>query len=304
MTQTANNRLQARRVLLITLALNILVSSSELLWGFHTRTLSLTADGFHSLLDAVSNVVAIVGLAVAAKPADKEHPYGHQKFEALAAIFISFFIFLTCYEVLSAALGRIFSPEAEVPVYSVWSYVIKGGVVAINIFVAWLEASRGRALNNQLLIADSRHTMSDIYVSLSVLVTIFAIQMQWYWLDTAVALIIVLVVFHTGYTVIMAHLGTLVDEIILDPGDIKQTTLAVPGVKGCHHIRSRGMPDHVFVDLHIQVEPHLSIPEGHKIAHDVEDALRTRYEGRIAEVLVHVEEVGDEDVVPRYEKKL
>ena len=100
---------QARGVLIKTLLLNLLVASAKIIWGLLTHTLSMTADGFHSLLDGFSNVVGIIALSISSKPADPDHPYGHRKFEAMAAMLISFFIFLTSFEIITEAFQRFFS---------------------------------------------------------------------------------------------------------------------------------------------------------------------------------------------------
>lgn len=306
-SDTAQSRLdrtkQARRVLYLILGLNLLVSAVEISWGFTTNTLSLTADGFHSLMDAISSVIAIIALGYAMQPADKEHPYGHHKYEALASIMVSFFIFMTCLEIASLTVDRLLL-GGEPPVFSVYSYVIKAFVIGINFFVAWYEKKRAVELNNQLLLADSQHTMSDIYVSFSVLGSILAIQLGLPMVDVLIAVAITVIIFKAGYDIIVSNMGSLVDETVLEPKEIYDVVLSVGGVLGCHHIRSRGMQNTVFIDMHIQVNPHITIKEGHKIAHLVEDALREKYGEDLSEVLIHVEEEGDDDELLPYEEKL
>ncbi|MGE0200080.1 MAG: cation diffusion facilitator family transporter [Candidatus Melainabacteria bacterium] len=285
----------AQRVVMVVLALNVLVAAMELGWGTYTHMLSMVADGFHSLLDAVSSVVAIVGLRFAMKPPDAGHPYGHRKFEALAAMVISGMIFFTSFEIFSHAVGRLMAPESELPVFSLWSYVIKAVVIGINVFVTWYEQREGKRLNSQLLLADAKHTMADVYVSISVLLTIVAIQFGWYWLDMLVAVVVVVVIFYAGYEVIASHWGVLLDEAVLDPAEVLGVVMAEAGVRGCHRIRTRGMPDHVLMDLHVQVSPQMTVRQAHDISHRVEERLKTHYGDRLMEVLVHIEEEGDDD---------
>lgn len=294
---------EAQRVLYLILGLNLLVSAMEISWGFYTNTLSLTADGFHSLMDAVSSVIAIIALGYAMQPADKNHPYGHHKYEALASIMVSFFIFMTCLEIVSLTADRLFM-GGEAPVFSIYSYAIKAVVIGINFFVAWYEKKKAVELNNQLLLADSQHTMSDIYVSFSVLGSLIAIQMGWPLVDMIIAGAITLIIFKAGFDIIASNLGSLVDETVLSPEEIYELVLSVDGVLGCHHIRSRGMENSIFIDMHIQVNADISIKKGHQIAHNVEDALRDKYGEVISEVLIHVEEEGDDDTLLPHEKVL
>lgn len=288
----------AQGVFALTLGFNLLVSVSKLVWGYHTNTLSITADGFHSLLDAVANVVGIVGLNYSMKPADHNHPYGHRKFEAIASMIISFFIFLTCFEIAGEGFSRFFSTEHTHPKVSAASYIIIGVTLGINLLVSWYENKKGKELKNDLLLADAKHTMSDCMVSFSVILSMIAVQMGFLWADTVLALIVAVIILKVGFELIMVHFSALTDEAVLDPKEVTTIVLSVPGVLDCHKIRSRGMQDHVFIDLHIQVDPALTVKEAHAISYLVEEQLENAFDGRVNEVLVHIEEYeGKSDLV-------
>ncbi len=284
-----NDLRKARGVFVVTLLLNLLVTGGKLTWGFMTGTLSMVADGFHSLLDASANVVGIVGLNISLKPPDSDHPYGHRKFEALASIVISGFMFLASFQVLQEAVHRIFSRDAHVPSVTAVSYFIMVGTLLVNLFIARYEKKKSQELASSLLAADSKHTMSDVYSSLTVIASLVGIQMHLDFLDVVASLVIVVVIFRAGFSIILAQLGTLVDEAVLDPVNVEKMVLSVPGVTGCHKIRSRGMDDHIFLDLHVQVPRHLSIEEAHEISFQVEERLRS-IGGGIVDVLVHIED--------------
>lgn len=284
------NMKSAQQVFMLTLVFNLLVSFSKLFWGYHTHTLSITADGFHSLLDAVANVVGIVGLNVSMKPADHDHPYGHRKFEAIASMIISFFIFLTCFEIAGEGFSRFFSPTHTHPQVSPASYLLIGATLLINLGVSWYENKKGKELKSDLLKADAKHTMSDCMVSVAVIVSMMAVQFGVIWADTVLALIVALIILKVGFDLIMIHMSALTDEAVLDQSEVKAVVLSVSGVLDCHKIRSRGMQDHVFIDLHIQVDPRLTVKEAHTISYAVESKLESHYEGRVSDVLVHIEE--------------
>jgi len=283
---------KARRVFFITLALNLAVAGGKLACGFVTGTLSMVADGFHSLLDATSNVVGIAGLTIALKPPDKGHPYGHRKFEAIGSIIISFFMFFASFEVLREAVERIVDGLQAVPQVGPVSYLVMLATMAINIGVSRYESRQGRELKVSLLVADSKHTLSDVFVSLTVIATLIAIQLHWPALDVVASILIVGFILKAGFDIIMSHLGVLVDAAVVDEEAVRELVLNVPGVTGCHKIRSRGSDDHVFVDLHVQVPAHLSIRDAHAISYRVEDELKSAW-GGFVDVLVHVENEGD-----------
>jgi cation diffusion facilitator family transporter len=285
-----SKRKAARQVFILTLGFNLLVSLGKLVWGYQSHTLSLTADGFHSLLDAVANVVGIIALNYSLKPADQDHPYGHRKFEAIASMIISFFIFMTCFEIAGQGVGRILNPGSEPPQITVISYLVIGVTLSINLLVAWYERKKGKELGNDLLLADAKHTLSDCLVSFSVILSMVAIQAGFAWADTALAFIVAIIILKVGFELIMLHLSALTDEVILDPRQVEALVREVPGVLDCHKIRSRGMSDHIFIDLHIQVDPSLTVKEAHQISYAVEEHLEKAYEGKVSEVLVHIEE--------------
>ncbi len=279
---------EARTVFVQTLGLNLLVSFSKLGIGISTNTLSMTADGFHSLLDASSNILGIIGLTISSKPADEGHPYGHRKFEALAAIGISFLMFLACFEVLSEAVKRVMS-QGSAPETTPVSYVVMVACIIINVLVSRYESKKGAELHSRLLEADSKHTLSDVFVSIGVIASLLAVNFKFYFVDVVASLLIVLVIFKAGYEIIQAHLGILVDAVALEPEEVETLVLKVPGVISCHKIRSRGLEDHVFIDLHVQVSGHISVEEGHKIAYQVEELLMKKISG-VEDVMVHIEE--------------
>jgi len=241
----------------------------------------------------VANIVGIVGLNFSGKPADHNHPYGHRKFEAVASMVISFFIFLTCFEIVSEGFARAFRPVHTHPHITSISYLVVGVTLLVNVWVTWYENREAKRLGNDLLQADAKHTLSDCLVSGSVLVSMFAVQLGYLWADTALAFLVGGIILKVGYELIMTHLGSLTDEAVLDPVEVQNFVLSVPGVLDCHKIRSRGMQNHVFIDLHIQVDPNLTVKEAHSISYAVEAHLQQSYHGRVSDVLVHVEEFDE-----------
>ncbi|HMP54253.1 MAG TPA: cation diffusion facilitator family transporter, partial [Candidatus Melainabacteria bacterium] len=204
------------------------------------------------------------------------------------AIGISFLMFLACFEVLSEAVKRVMS-QGSAPETTPVSYVVMVACIIINVLVSRYESKKGAELHSRLLEADSKHTLSDVFVSIGVIVSLLAVNFRFYFVDVVASLLIVLVIFKAGYEIIQAHFGILVDAVALEPEEVATLVLKVPGVISCHKIRSRGLEDHVFIDLHVQVSGHISVEEGHKIAYQVEELLMKEISG-VEDVMVHIEE--------------
>lgn len=281
--------LKVRRILVTVFAINVCLSAGKLWLGFSSATLSLVAEGFHSLLDSSANIVAVLGLTVSLKPPDEDHPYGHRKYEALSAIAISFFMFLASFEVLQEIVHRLLSSEKHVAAPNVFCFLLVVINLIANFAISAWESDRAKVLKSNLLLADSKHTMSDVWSSIAVLIALLAVHFKLQFVDTLSSLLIVGIILHAGYEVIISHLGPLTDSAMIDAANLEKLVMSVPGVLGCHKIRSRGMEDHIFVDLHVQVKKSISIEEAHSISFAVEKAIKLS-DSRIYEILVHLED--------------
>lgn len=159
-----------RRVLWVTLLLNLIPAVAKLTVGYATKSLSITADGFDSVFDAASNVIGLIGIGIASRPADEEHPYGHRKAETLASLVISMLLFITCWELIASAVTRLRNPALVSNEVNAWSFGALAVSIAVHLLVVWYELREGRRLRSEVLVADAMHTRADVFVSLSVVV--------------------------------------------------------------------------------------------------------------------------------------
>ena len=299
-----DNRSQVRRVLWLTLFLNLFVMTLKLTLGIATGSLSLQADALHSITDSVNNVLGLVTNRFSSPKPDREHPYGHQKFEAVGALGIAAFLGIACFEILQGALEKVFlQPEStgiKVSGSELWLLLV---VLGVNIFVAFYERSVGRKVNSPILIADAKHTMSDIWVTAIVIFGLIGVWQaqarnipQLEWLDVILAFPVALLVFYSGWEVIKDNLPWLVDEMAIAPEAIHDVVMEVPGVINCHEIASRGMLGRqVFIEMHLIVDTD-DIITAHQITENIENHLEKRF-GKVR-VLIHVEppEYEEEDI--------
>ncbi len=287
MNPRANHRLQRiSHILWVIFWLNLLVAAAKLVYGYLSGAIAITADGVHSLLDASSNVVGLVGMAAARRPPDANHPYGHRKYETVAALGVGAMLFVGCYAIGLEALDRLRHPR--LPEVSAAGFAIIGLTLAINLFVVGIERREGRKLNSELLIADAAHTGSDVAASLLVLVSFSFARLHLVWIDIAAAALIIVLILRAGLEVLRGTLPTLSDERRIEPALVEAAALEEPGVLEAHNVRSRGPLDDIHLDMHILVDPGLPIADAHQVGHRVERRLRERWSG-LTDVVVHVE---------------
>jgi cation diffusion facilitator family transporter len=287
LTTAAPSRHQTvARVLARVLILNLAVASAKLILGYATGAVSIVFDGFHSLTDSTSNIIGLIGLRAARKPPDDDHPYGHRKFETLAAAAIFIFLVIAVLEIGRSALRRFASP---VPPEVTWvSFAVMIATLLINIAVVRYESGQGRALNSELLLADSVHTRSDVFATIGVLISLSAVAMGYPILDPIGGVAIAVLIGRTSYEIAKDTSGILSDRVVINEEDIRRIVMSVPEVLGCHHIRTRGSMDHVFLDLHVWFPAVMPLTQAHGLSHAVKDLLMERFP-QIADAIIHIE---------------
>ncbi|HKY22156.1 MAG TPA: cation diffusion facilitator family transporter [Vicinamibacterales bacterium] len=277
---------EVRRVLLRILSLNIAVALAKIVFGQLSGSISILSDGFHSLTDGASNVVALVGLRLANKPPDANHPYGHRKFETLAAAAIALFLLVIVIEIAQAAFVRLRSGGA--PAVTATSFIIMFATLAINMAVVRFERHAARRLSSELLMADARHTQSDVVTSLAVIAALMGSANGYAILDPLAAVVIIGFIGYAGLTIARDATKILSDAIVISEEDVQRIVQGVPTVLGCHRIRSRGSADHVFLDLHVWLDGATPLTQAHAVSHQVKDMLMERYP-QIADAIIHIE---------------
>ncbi|MBO3463723.1 cation diffusion facilitator family transporter [Aetokthonos hydrillicola Thurmond2011] len=283
---TYNSRATVRKVLIITLLLNLVVMGLKAVVGFLTGSLSLLADALHSVTDSASNVLGLITSHFSSPQPDREHPYGHQKFEAIGALGIAAFLGIACFEILQGAVERILKGGHPIKISApeLWLLLL---VLGINIFVAYYERAVGQRIGSVILIADAKHTMSDVWVTISVMGGLIGVWMGYQWLDVVLAFPVALMVFWSGWSVLKDNLPYLVDQMAIAPEVINAIALSIPGVINCHDIASRGvLGRQVFIEMHLIVDAH-DVETAHRITEEVEKQLEERFNP--VRILIHVE---------------
>ncbi|HTV25723.1 MAG TPA: cation diffusion facilitator family transporter [Polyangiaceae bacterium] len=276
-----------RRVLLFTLLLNLLVASLKIGVGTLTHTLSVRADGFHSLTDGFSNVLGLIGMWWASRPPDTGHPYGHERVEVIAGSVVGAGLLLVAWNVVRGAIERLLASDVT-PAPDATTWVVLLVTLAVNLFVVLYERHQAKTLNSSFLASDSAHTLSDVLVTLGVVVAVACIQLGQRWMDWLAAFVVAAFILVAGLRILSTNFHYLLDAAQIPAEAIDAVVRRVPGVASTHKIRTRGQPGAVRVDLHIQIAPHLNVVHAHEVTHWVIAALKREITG-VIDVVVHTE---------------
>ena len=281
-----------RRVLWIVLVLNLAVALAKLAYGVISHSASMQADGIHSAFDGIGNVIALVGVALAARPADEGHPYGHSKFETYASLAIGVLLVLAAFEVGSSAIEKLLSRTYTAEV-TVVSFVVMVGTLAVNILVTVYERLCARRYQSDILRADASHTLSDALVSIGVIVGLACVQMGIPEADPVMALVVTAFILVSAFEVLVRAFRTLSDHARIDAKEIQRLAGFLPGIIEVHCIRTRGTESEVYCDLHLLVDPDMTVRAAHALGDRLELDIKKAYPN-VCEVLVHIEPYGVE----------
>ena len=275
------------RVLVRVLLLNLVVAIAKIGFGYASGAISILSDGFHSLTDGASNIVGLIGIRAARRPPDDDHPYGHRKYETVAAAAVTVFLLLVMLEVLRNAFNHLTGRTAPHDI-SAAAFIVMIGTFGVNLLVVWYETREAKRLASEVLLADALQTRGDMWSSITVIAALAGARSGLPILDPLAALVVAGFIGHASYQIARTTLGILSDKIVMSDADLERVVMDVPGVLGCHHIRTRGSADHVFLDLHVWLPAEMRLADAHELSHIVKDKLMARYP-QIADAIIHIE---------------
>jgi len=274
---------QVQRIILIEGAANILVLVGKLVVGISTGSLAVLGDAIHSVTDIANNVVAWFVIRLSSRPADREHPYGHRKFETLAVFGLATLLAVLAFELALHAIRR---DEAEIR-EDAWAMAVMLGVLTVNVGIASWQRNWAKRLQSDILLADANHTFADVLTTV-VVIGGWQLAVRGYpWLDTVTALAVAALVLYLAYGLFKRALPALVDQFAVEPEILVRMIKKVAGVRSVNSIRSRWIGSHPAIDMVISVDPNLSTNEAHAIADAIEKLLQDRFQAR--DISIHVE---------------
>jgi len=277
---------QVRRVIIIEGLANVAVLALKLVVGVSTGSLAVLGDALHSLSDVANNAVAWFVVRISSQPPDRDHPYGHRKFETLAVFVLATLLTVLGIELALGALRR----EAQPTVGDPWTLPLMLGVLAINVALASWEGAWARRLSSDILGADARHTFADVLTTIVVIVG-WQLSVRGYpWLDTVCAIAVAAFVLALAFGLFRRAIPILVDSIAVEPEAVGDVARAVHGVRGVKTVRSRSTGGSTAIDMIVTVDSGITAADAHAITDAIEEELRAHLS--IDDVTIHVEPDG------------
>lgn len=285
MNKNSQRDKNVQRVILIEGSVNLVVLVAKLIVGLSTGSLAIVGDAIHSLTDVINNIVAWIVIRISSSPPDREHPYGHRKFETLAVFFLASLLVVLSFEL---ALHAINKDDTEIE-NSVWGLGIMLVVLIINIVLSTWQRKWALKLKSDILLADATHTFADVLTTIVVIVGWQLSAMGYLWLDRICALGVSFLIFSLAYSLFKRAFPILVDQFALDPELLSNSILEVQGVCKVNRVRSRWIGSEKSIDLVISVDSALSTTESHNIATNVESHIEEKY--GVSDISIHVEPI-------------
>lgn len=286
-----------RKAVTVAISGNILLTIFNFVVGILSGSTALVAEAAHTLSDVITSMITAVGFRIGLKPPDSEHPYGHGRAEPLVGLVIVVFLVFIAYEIISEAYSKLLLMGSLAP--PDWTAALMAIIgIAVNIIMTRYMMNVGKKINSPAIIADAQHQKVDVFSCAAIVVGVVGSNMGLLILDPLVAVLIAVLVLKIAFDVGKENINNLMGKV---PStdlivEITKAGTSVKGVKGMHDIKVNYMGPNASVDLHITVDPELSLRNAHKIAHQVEKSVINRVD-IVSIVYVHVCPEGeDEDV--------
>lgn len=283
----------ARHVTWVSIGVNLVLATLQIVIGLIAHAQSLVADGFHSLADVVADFMVLIANKHSSAPPDEAHPYGHERIETLAALALGLVLIVTGGGILYMAIQRLQHLDELPPTASIALWIALATLTGKELLFRYMLRV-GERLRSPMLVANAWHARADAASSLVVAAGIAGSLMGWRFLDPIAAIVVGLMVMRMGWSFSWDALSELIDTSVprAERDAIMTTIVATPGVLACHALRSRRMAHKVLVDARVQVAAHISVSEGHQIAEAVHDRVLAAHID-VLDVMVHVDVEAD-----------
>ena len=287
---SAEKQSAAKKSTLVSVAVNLALTVSQVFAGLLSGSQGLVADGIHSLSDLVADFVVLFANHHSAKDADEDHHYGHQRYETAASLFLGVSLLVVGLGMLWSAGHKIVNPIAASQISILALYVALGSLAAKEILFRYMLAVAQR-VRSSMLVANAWHARSDAASSLVVSVGIVGALFGFPILDSVGALIVGLMIVRTGWSFSWDALNDLMDRAVSqeEHQHIEKIILSTEGVLGCHDLRTRKMGDMILVDVHIEVDANATVQVGHDIA--LAAANQVKAELPVLNVMTHIDPI-------------
>ena len=280
----------ANKVSFVTIIGNILLSVMKLIAGFVAHSNAMISDAIHSASDVFSTFVVIIGIKLASKKADKEHPYGHERLECVAAIVLSMVLFITGFGIGTAALKNITSGD--------YNNIVVPGILALVAAIVsivskeamyWYTRYNAKRIDSSALLADAWHHRSDAFSSIGALIGIAGARLGFPIMDSIASLIIFVFIIKAAYDIFKDAIDKMVDHACDDDtvNQIRECVMKHEDVLGIDMLQTRIFGNKIYVDLEISTDGSYTLSKAHTIAESVHDDIEKSFP-KVKHIMVHV----------------
>jgi len=289
---------QTQRLLIVSAGVDLGLAVMKILVGWLANSHALIADGIHSFSDLATDAMVWFLNRIGAEAPDEDHPYGHARFETLGSMILGVILMIVAGSLVYDSVIRLLSIDLiQTPS---WPALVAAAVsIAANEWLYTITRNLGEKFRSNLLVANAWHHRSDALSSIIVLIGVGGAILGVTWLEMAAAIGVAFMIAMVGLRLVKESVEELVDTALSDTyvTDIQKTIELADGVLGVHSLRTRRMGSAVILDIHLQVEPFISVSEGHHIGDWVCNQLKKKFK-EIDDITVHIDAEDDEEGTP------
>ena len=290
MAKTANYEKSATKVALVTIVWNIVLSIGKLLAGILAHSGAMISDAVHSASDVFSSIIVIIGVRIASRDSDKEHPYGHERLECVASVILATVLCITgigiginaCKDILGGHYQELAVPGILALIAALVSIIVKEGMF-------WYTRYYAKKLDSGALMADAWHHRSDALSSVGALIGIGGARLGYPILDSVASVVICIFIVKAAYDIFTDAMDQMVDKACDEATEemIRDCVMSVPGVEGIDLLMTRVFGNKVYVDVEIRVNGQETLSESHDIAETVHSRIESTFP-KVKHIMVHV----------------
>ena len=289
MVRTAHGKLAS----LFGVVTNVILFAVKLVFGILASSISIIADSINNLSDTGNSFVALIGFKISSKPADKEHPFGHQRLEYLAGLIISIVIVVLAGNMLVQSIQRIISNEPST--YTLWTFIILGIAILLKVYQSWFNYRIGKLIGSVTLKATAVDSLMDVFATSAVLASALVSFYLGWNIDGYMGILVSIVVGYSGIKMIKET----IDPLIGTPADkqlvakVLKDILSFSGVLGVHDLRVHSYgPTKIFMSIHVEVDSHVNIVHSHEVVDKIESLVKDKYD---IDLVIHMDPINPSD---------
>lgn len=279
----------AMKVSIISIIANVVLAAFKLVAGILAHSSAMLSDAIHSASDVFSTFVVMIGIKIASKEPDEEHPYGHERMECVAAIILATILCITGLGIGKNALEFITGNSSEVSVPGMLALIAASVSIIVKEAMFWYTRHYAKKIDSGALMADAWHHRSDALSSIGAFIGIIFARMGYVMMDSIACLVICVFIVKAAYDIFKDAIDKMVDKScsLEVEAEIRTIVMSVDGVKGIDSLSTRLFGNKMYVDLEIRADGEKTLNETHEIAEAVHDSIEAQFE-KVKHIMVHV----------------